>query len=58
MTDSVQIDGHQVTFEPGTGWRCACTEFVQTKNCDHVVKAAALRTLRLAAAKRGTGQVQ
>lgn len=58
MTDSVTIDGRRVTFEPGAGWHCECEEFRQGRTCDHVIKAAALRTLRLAAGKLGSDQVQ
>jgi hypothetical protein len=53
MTREFEIDGNRVTFEPGVGWRCSCTNvYVESLDlslrcfhwpvCEHLVKAAKL----------------
>jgi hypothetical protein len=36
-----KIDGEQVVFYRGEGWRCGCPDWVARRECQHVVKAAA-----------------
>jgi hypothetical protein len=47
------IDGEQVVFCRGEGWRCGCTDWAARRECQHVLKAAALITLERAVEERG-----
>lgn len=53
------IDGEEVTFREGAGWLCSCHWFSEERHCEHVMKAAALATLKDAVkAAGGSGEIQ
>ncbi len=47
------IDGHQVVFRTGAGWRCDCDVWREQRDCAHALKAAALVTIERALQSRG-----
>jgi hypothetical protein len=48
-----KIDDEQVVFYRGEGWRCGCPDWAARRECQHVVKVAALVTLERAVEERG-----
>jgi hypothetical protein len=48
-----QIDGHDVVFRRGEGWRCDCDGWRARRDCEHALKAAALVTLERAMQSQG-----
>jgi hypothetical protein len=46
------IEGRQVVFHPGEGWRCDCNDWKVRRDCAHALKAAALVTLERAMQSR------
>jgi hypothetical protein len=47
------IAGYQVVFVRGRGWQCNCRVWELTRECPHVLLAAALRTLENAVVALG-----
>jgi hypothetical protein len=48
-----KIEGHDVVFRRGEGWRCDCDGWQVRRDCAHALKAAALVTLEQAMQSRG-----
>jgi hypothetical protein len=48
-----QIDGHELIFRVGAGWRCDCDVWRVRRDCEHALKAAALLTVERAVRARG-----